>query len=186
MANIDDIYVQNFTELYKELCQKVIAAIPEIEWQDLWHNQVTFLEDEHPFPTPALFYGIRILNAEDGGEKLQDLDVQIDMYHFFETFADTYNGSFNQDSALGFLDNCNKVYQLFQGTSGNSYAEMRRVSFAPVDTGSAGNLYRQSFVCKMRDLSAIKQYNTVIPDEVTIIREDIPEAVSNNETFKIP
>ena len=186
MAAIDNIYIQNWVKLYKELCNKVATAMPEIAWQDLWHNQVGFLEDEHPFPTPALFWGFRIITTEDGGEKIQDATLQVDAYLFYETFNDTYHNSYNQDSALGFLDSCTKLYQLLHGTSGNSYSGMRRVGFAPVDTGSAGNLYRQSFTCMVRDLSAIKQFNTVIPDDVTITREDVVFPPSNDETFRLP
>lgn len=173
-------YIQNFTELYLELCEKVSDNIPEILWKDLWHNQVSFLDEEHPFPTPALFLSIRIVNTDDLGERIQDCDVQIDFYHYFETFEDTYEGSYNQESALAFLDNCTKVYQLFHGTSGSSYSNMRRVAFTPVDTGSAGNLYRQSFVTGLRDLSATKQFNTVIPDDVTVIKGGIP--IADNDT----
>ncbi|MBK5213379.1 MAG: hypothetical protein JJE55_06940 [Flavobacteriaceae bacterium] len=169
---VTENYKQDFTGLYLELCVAVAAKIPEVLWQDLWHNQVNFLEEEHPFPTPAWFYAIRILNTEDASENAQDCDVQVDIYHFFETFNDTYSGSYNQEDALDFLRNCNKAHQLFHGTTGATYSEMRRVAFTPVDTGSAGNLYRQSFVCKLRDLSAMKEYVEVTPNEITIVRED--------------
>ena len=182
---VEENYIQNFTELYKELCQKVTDAIPEIEWQDLWHNQINFLDQEHSFPTPALFYAIRILNTEDLHERAQDCNVQIDVYHYFETFDDTYQGSYNQESALAFLDNCTKVHQLLHASTGESYSAMSRVAFTPVDTGGAGNLYRQSFTCKLRDLSAIKQFNTVIPGEVDVIKGNIPVGPPPSETFKL-
>lgn len=176
---VENNYKQDFTGLYLELCEAVSAQIPEVEWQDLWHNQVNFLEDEHPFPTPAWFYAIRILDTEDASEKAQDCNVQVDIYHYFETFNDTYAGSYNQEGALDFLRNCQKAFELLHGTTGNTYSEMRRVGFTPVDTGSAGNLYRQSFVCKLRDLSAMKRYNEVTPNEITIERADAPAVPQN-------
>tara|TARA_R100001369_G_scaffold88101_1_gene124183 strand:+ start:812 stop:1378 length:567 start_codon:yes stop_codon:yes gene_type:complete len=179
-------YIQDFTELYKELCEKVTANIEEIAWQDLWHNQVNFLQDEHPFPTPALFYAIRIIDVDDLSEKAQDCNVQVDMYHYFETFADTYVGSYNQESALAFLQNCKKVYQLFHSTNGESYSGMRRIAFTPVDTGDAGNLYRQSFVCQLRDLSAMDEFNTFTPGDVDVIKGTVPIVEPNDESYKLP
>ena len=35
---------------------------------------------------------------------------------------------------------------------------MRRIAFAPVDTGTAGNLYQVTFECKLNDSSAMKYY----------------------------
>ncbi len=182
---MEELYEQDYTALYLELCTKVQNNISEIEWQDLWHNQIGFLEDEHPFPTPALFYAIRILDTEDLQEGVQDCNVQIDMYHYFETFNDTYHGSYNQESALAFLENCKKVYQLFHNTNGETYSNMRRVGFDPVDTGNAGNLYRQSFQCKLRDLSAIKRFNGVIPEEVDVTKGTIAVPVSES-SYKLP
>jgi hypothetical protein len=177
-------YTQDFDGIYLELCEK-ISTLPDNEWIDLWHNQVSFLDEEHPFPTPATFIAFRIVDTEDGGEKAQDLKIQIDLYHFFETFADTYNGSYNQSSAMDFLRNCKQAYQLLHATDGDTWTNMRRVAFAPVDTGSGGNLYRQSFTCMARDLSAMKEYNSVIPGDVSILKEDAPIAATGNNAYKI-
>ena len=173
-------YIQNWKELYKELCEKVSTALPDIKWQDLWQNQVGFLEEEHPFPAPAIFYGFTILSTEDGGSKSQDVDLQVDVYHYFETFDDTYDGSYNQDSALAFLDSISDVFRLLHATSGTYYSEMRRIGFRMVDTGDAGNLYVQQFVCKMRDLSALPEYEGVIPGDINL-EEGIPATANTLE-----
>lgn len=148
--------MENWTNLYRELARIIQEKIPQIHWIDLWHNQVNFLQDEHPFQTPAIFLSFRTMMTQDLGQLQQEVNLQVDFYLFYETFADTYNGAYNQESALEFLDLMDKIQATFHGANGENFSAMRRVSFAPEDTGGAGNLYRISFSCLMQDISAMK------------------------------
>ena len=105
--------MENWQNLYLELAQKLSADLDDnelefynklntiaehdgkspIRWQDLWHNQVNFLEDELQFPTPAVFLSFRSKNVQDLGDKLQEMVLQIDCYLFYETFSNTFNGN---------------------------------------------------------------------------------------------
>lgn len=149
--------MQNWKDLYTELSQK-IGAIEAIEWIDLWHNQINFLDDEHPFPTPAVFLGFRSNQMDDTGEKTQQVSLQIDVYLYYETFSDTYKGSANQESALGFLESLNNLNAILHASQGENYSSMRRTAFNPVDTGGAGNLYQATYECLLVDYSAQKEY----------------------------
>ena len=150
---------QNWTKaLYIELAQKTTNAIAAIKWVDLWHNQVGFLEEEHPFPTPALFLSFRSNRIKDLSQKVQQVILQIDFYLYYETFTDTYKGSFNQSTALGFLDTIDELNKILHGSSGVNYTGMKRISFNPEDTGNAGNLYRISYECLSNDYTAFVDY----------------------------
>ena len=92
------------------------------------------------------------------GTKVQKLLMQVDVYIYYETFADTYGGAYNQDDALAFLDLFDQVNAALHGSSGNNYNSMKRVSFNPVDTGNAGNLYLINYNCELVDYSAQKVY----------------------------
>ena len=174
--------LQGWDKLYQELAKKVNDNISKIEWIDLWHNQVGFLQEEHLFPTPALFFAFRILKVEDLSENAQEITLQIDMFYFYETFLDTYSGSYNEDDALDYLNNLTAIYKVFHGSNGENYSEMRRTGLAAVDTGSAGNLYRQTFDCTTTDVAAVKNYNTVIPNSLQIKDEEISE-VNKEKSF---
>ncbi len=148
-----------FEELYDEHGEVIENNLPEVQWFDLWHNQVNFLEEEHPFPTPAVFASYRTLgDPEDIGNKVQNMKVQVDFYLFYETFADTYRGARNKDTALDFLKILSAIYKQFHGSSGKNYSEMRHIATAPIDTGNAGNLYRISFTCQILNYHALKEY----------------------------
>lgn len=166
--------MQNWKDLYIELAEKV-SQIPGIEWVDLWHNQVNFLEDEHPFPTPAVFLSFRTMIVEDARENMQIMRLQVEAYLFYETFADTYKGSVNQGSALDFLDLMNSIYAKLHGTTGENYSEMRRTGFNPVDTGSAGNLYQITFECNAVDLAAKPVYEEAGILDMKVLKELPPE-----------
>jgi len=171
--------------LYNELAEKVKDNITEIEWLDLWHNQIGFLVEEHPFPTPAVFFSFRMLSAENLAGLVQEANMQIDMYYYFETFLDTNYEAFNKESALSFLEVTTKLHQLFHGTTGDNYSEMTRIGFAPVDTGSAGNLYKVSFNCKIIDETASKNYVSVVPGDLTITPGSDPNITEINNDFII-
>ena len=149
--------MQKWTDLYTEISGK-IDSLPAIKWIDLWHNQVGFLQDEHPFATPACFLGFRSNQMKDMGKKVQQVGLQVDVYLFYESFADTYRGSVNQESALGFLQSLDDINALLHGSSGENYSSMRRVGFAPIDTGGAGNLYQATYECTLVDYSAKKEF----------------------------
>lgn len=165
---------QNWVDLYLELAEIIAEKMPDIRWIDLWHNQVNFLSEEHPFPSPALFLGFRILSTEDQGQKTQKVRFQVDTYLFFETFADSYRGSVNQGTAVEFLKMIADTHAVLHGTSGLNYSEMRRIGFMPVDTGGAGNLYQQTFEATLMDSSAQKEYINGTVEDIEVERGERP------------
>ncbi|QQV91565.1 tail completion [Winogradskyella phage Peternella_1] len=166
--------MQNWKDLYLEHANMISAKTDAIEWIDLWHNQVNFLETEHPFPTPAVFLSYRTLQTNDVGQKVQNVNLQVDIYLFYETFADTYKDSFNQESALVFIDLMDEINNVFHGSAGENFSSMRRTGFAPMDTGNAGNLYRMSYTCQLMDYSATKDYDEHELDEIKIEKSEQP------------
>lgn len=168
--------------MYMELSE-LLCENKEIKWIDLWHNQVGFLDEEHPFPAPALFLGFRSMGIEDLAARIQKVSVQVDVYVFYETFADTYKGGINQSDALEFLCLMDYVQATLHGTTGQTYSEMRRTDFAPVDTGSAGNLYRISFTCNLIDEFAKKQYGENEEDIEVDVEKTAFETENPDEDF---
>lgn len=172
--------------LYKEICELFVAKLPAIDWIDLWHNQVGFLEDQHLFPTPATFLEFRILGEpEDLGVHAQRIRVQMDVYYFYETFLDTFDGGYNQTDALAYLNTISDIHAVLHGSSGQCYSECKRVGFGPVDTGSSGNLYRQSFTMLVEDASASPALTEASPGDVSI-EEGGAAVPAKEKPFVIP
>ncbi|WP_312395682.1 hypothetical protein [Chryseobacterium sp.] len=125
-----------------------------LHWIDLWYNQVNFLSEELNFPAPAVFLSFRTKNITDLSEKVQQIILQIDCFFFYETLANSFAGSYNQEDAIKFLKVMDFINGRFHGTSGNNYNNMRKVGFNPEDIGGSGNLYKIVFECIIRDESA--------------------------------
>jgi hypothetical protein len=147
-------------ELYKELAEKITTAIPSVLWVDLWRNQVGFLAEEDPFPTPSIFFAFRSNNMQDLSQKIQTVTLQVDCYLFFETMASSFNKSYNQDAALNFLKTIDQLQKEFHGSTGKNYTSMRRVAFNQEESGNNGNLYRITFECLCNDYSAFVEPGT--------------------------
>ena len=180
--------MEAWNELYKELAEKITANLPQIQWVDLWHEQISYLTDELPFPAPAVFIAFRTNNIDDKGLKIQDLNMQIDMYLFFETFSDTYQGAYNQNSALDFLATLTDLLKLFHAHHGVNYGQMRRVFVGSEESGNAGNLYRVSFSCNVEDAAAMNIYDMQEVNEVSIDKVEItnrPSTQDDNPLYTI-
>lgn len=167
--------MEYWDDLYLELADKITVEMPEkqpdmpiIEWVDLWHEQVSYLTDELPFPTPAVFISFILVNADDKGMKGQLCNTQVDFYLFYETFSDTYQGSVNRTGAINYLKALTGIHKLLHGTSGENFSEMRRVAMGREDSGGAGNLYKISFQCIVDDMSAMNEITEEQVNDVDI------------------
>lgn len=180
--------MEAWTDLYTELAERINNKITEIKWVDLWHEQVSYLSEELPFPTPAVFIGFTTNNCNDLAQLIQECDTQIDFYLFFETFSDTYHGSHNQDSAIDFLRLLTKLHSCFHGISGINFQTMRRIDMRREESGGTGNLYRISFNCNVEDASGQIEFDKNEVNAIAIVREDIerPSNTDSEQLFILP
>lgn len=170
------------TELYERM-----ESLPEIMHVDLWHGQVDYLSEEHPFPTPAVFFGFTTLNVADNGELMQTTDLQVDIYVFYETFADTYQGAKMQNEALEFLDLLLMVGLMFHGRSGEHFHQMRRSGTYRQESGGSGNLYRLQFQTNVSEFSGLNLHNHVIMEEreLEIINKEVDKSDNGTKMFDV-
>lgn len=162
--------MSTWKDLYTEIAEKITQHAPEVQWVDLWHNQVSFMAEEHPFPTPSVFLDFRILNTTGMGGHHQHLEVQVGMYLFCETFLDTFKDAYNQEDALAYLTLLTQLQECFHGSNGNHYSEMTRTGLQPIDTGTAGNLYLITFSCGVVDTAAAVVEDVATPQDVVVER----------------
>lgn len=164
-----------------------MAALPDIEHVDLWHDQVDYLSEEHPFPTPAVFFGFTTLNVADNGELMQTTDLQVDIYLYYETFADTYNGAKMQNEALEFLDLLLMIGLMFHGRSGEHFHQMRRSGTYRQESGGSGNLYRLQFQTNVSEFSGLNLHNHVTMEEreLEIINKELDKSDNGTKMFDV-
>ena len=180
--------MEAWTDLYTEIAERINEKLPDIQWVDLWHEQISYLTEELPFPTPAVFVAFNTTECKDLSQLIQECEMQVDLYFFYETFSDTYAGSYNQASALDYLHTLTDLHTTFHGTSGKSYQNMRRVDMKREESGGAGNLYRISFTCNIEDASAKVVHDQKVVNEIQLTDEPIerPSTTDNEAMFVIP
>lgn len=178
--------LDNMEDLSPELAEE-LAAVPDVRYIDLWHEQIDYLEEEHLFPTPSVFIGFNTLEISDVGILAQDIDLQIDLYVFWETFSDTYNDAVMQEDALNYLNLLTLLGMMLHGKSGTHFGTLRRTHVGRVESGGAGNLYRISFECKIRDYTTMEQSSQVDMKnkEISVSAGTVPEIIDNNPLYDV-
>lgn len=169
-------FLANIPDEYAELRER-LEALPELEHIDLWHDQVNYLTEEHPFPTPAAFIEFNTLQVDDAGELTQTTVLQVDIHIFYETLADTYEGAVMQDEALTYLDLLLLVGLMFHGRSGTHFHQMRRTGTMREESGGSGNLYRISFETAITEFSGLNLRSTkeMVDREIVIGSKGVPD-----------
>ncbi len=147
-------FIENIPDDYADLRER-LEALPDFQHIDLWHEQVDYLSEEHPFPTPAIFFEFNTLEIDDAGELMQNTNLQVDMHIFWETFSDTYEGASMQEEALKYLDLLLLVGLMFHGRNGKNFHQMRRSGTNREESGGSGNLYRVSFQTNVSEFSGL-------------------------------
>lgn len=147
-------FIENIPDDYADLRER-LEALPDFRHIDLWHEQVDYLSEEHPFPTPAIFFEFNTLEIDDAGELMQNTNLQVDMHIFWETFSDTYEGATMQEEALQYLDLLMLVGLMFHGRNGKNFHQMRRSGTNREESGGSGNLYRISFQTNLSEFSGL-------------------------------
>lgn len=152
-------FLSRIPDEYAELRER-LEAVPELEHIDLWHDQVNYLSEEHPFPAPAAFLEFNTLQVDDAGELMQTTTLQVDIHIFYETFCDSYEGAVMQDEALTYMDLLLLIGLMFHGRSGTHFHQMRRTGTMREESGGAGNLYRISFETNISEFSGLNLFST--------------------------
>lgn len=181
---------EEFLSMIPEEEQKLyerMAALPDIQHVDLWHGQVDYLSEEHPFQTPAVFFGFTTLNVSDNGELMQTTDLQVDIYVFYETFADTYKGARMECEALEFLDLLLMIGLMFHGRSGEHFHQMRRSGTFRQESGGSGNLYRLQFQTNVSEFSGLNLHNHVTMEDrkLEIINKELDKSDNGTKMFDV-
>lgn len=156
--------MNNLKDTYKEVAARLQDEVPALKWIDLWHDQVNFLETEHPFPTPAAFLSFRFETDREEAKGIQRSIVQLEVYLFFETFLDTYQDAWNQDEALEFLDILDDINKTLHGWGCPYLENLQKTGGEAVDTGNAGNLYRLRYTGIQLDDTAFREDDFVNAD----------------------
>ena len=109
-------------QIYKAICDRLSAQVPDIKHIDLWNNNIAVLSGGAVWPRPAVFVEFEAIEWRQQQNRARMADIAVRLH--IVTDAVSYNGSTDpkQDSALAFLDLLNKVNAAMQGLRGENFA----------------------------------------------------------------
>lgn len=89
--------------------------IPNLRWVDKQMGQFNHPELSQLVPLPAILIGFRKTNWQSESRRVQRGDSVLTFWVYFENYADSFQGSMNQDLALQFFEFNEAVHQALQG-----------------------------------------------------------------------
>lgn len=109
-------------QIYKAICERLTAQVPDIKHIDLWNNNIAVLSGGAVWPRPAVFVEFETIEWKQLQNRARMADIAVRLH--IVTDSVSYNGSKDpkQDTALAFFELLNKVNAAMQGLRGNNLA----------------------------------------------------------------
>jgi hypothetical protein len=104
-------------------------ALPGLAWFDKQMGQFTAPDLATAMPLPCILMEYQPFNWRRIGKGVQHGTGSIRLYIYFENYASSFNGSFNQQTALNFFMFTEQVNAIFEGYSiENKMMKLERIS----------------------------------------------------------
>lgn len=116
----------------RKLIHDPMATIVEqqTQWTDVWKAQVganDIKEKQYPFNFPAGFISIGRIQWEDMTLNVQEGNVLIDVYLFFNKFGDTFEGATDKEDSFADIDVVETIADELQWLEGSPFKELTLV-----------------------------------------------------------
>lgn len=133
------------------------VEVPRLQWADLNRGQLQHLTKELGIPLPAVLISFPEIDYTLLGAGLRDGETVIRITSLFESFADSYFGSVNQDIALQYLEFNDLLYQTLEGLKGASFTDLNRIKETEDDDHDFLIVTNTDYSCSLIEVGAIKQ-----------------------------
>lgn len=109
-------------QIYKAICERLTAQVPDIKHLNLWNNNIAVLSGGAVWPRPAVFVEFETIEWKQLQNRARMADIAVRLH--IVTDAVSYNGSTDtkQETALAFFDLLNRVNAAMQGLRGDNFA----------------------------------------------------------------
>lgn len=104
------------------------SPLPNVKWIDKDKSQFENLDNEYPIPFPAILIAFMRGNYSSLSDKAQSGEIIIRIRVGYENYADSFDGSSNQDDALKYFEFMEQVHMALQGFAGTNFTALQRVA----------------------------------------------------------
>ncbi len=102
--------------------------LPNLVFFDKQMGQMNHPELFNAIPLPAILFSFRRIDWESESRRVQKGNAIFTFWAYFENYADSFNGSMNQEKAIQFFDFNEAVHKALQGLEGEYFTSLDRVS----------------------------------------------------------
>jgi hypothetical protein len=167
--------------------------IPNLKFVDKQMGQFNSPDLYHASPLPCILISFGRTTWNSDSRQQQSGDSIIRFYIYFENYADSFQGSLNQDKALQFFEFNEKVHQALQGLSGYGYTQLERVSDEDDQDHDMiiGTVFEYSTTITDDSADDARNHTTVLnktPDVhkvKNIVRADLSDQVDTDNGFSL-
>jgi len=169
MAQIDS---QDWVLAYQEIVAEIKNKVPLCKHIDLWYDQTNQFEQEYPFASPAVFLEFESNEITDKGDNGQLIDMSIRVYAFWETTADSYEGSDHQLDGLEFANYIKSVHVALQNLCGVHFSPLNRTALRKEPSPAYAHLWSQTYNTIITDNSSAlpRQTQLLNADQLTTVK----------------
>ena len=171
---------QDWIEAYKQMSNKIANDHPTIKMIDLWREQPYYDDLEYPLDKVAVFFSFNASDIKTLPQGVQQIPMQVKVYTYFETLADTHRGAFNQDKALKFAEWLRKVNKSLHGWSDTHFSDLTRTAINQEQSVSGAIIYSQTYATEIMDYSAERE-----TELVDYTDEDVNLDITPGEVTKV-
>ena len=152
------------SEVYKELRDRLLEKMPDLQYVDLQKGQFDNKQKNYPIPLPACLVEFKQVQwSESTGGQLGDCTISIRLY--IDHVTDSFNGAEQEEETIKLLDNLDNIYENMQGYSGENFNPLNRISDTIVG-------YGERYVCYQTDF------------QTTLFHNDAPQKTGKIEEVK--
>lgn len=161
-------------------------ALPSLKWVDRDTGQLQYL-DQDIVPTPAILIKFGRVDYKTTGNNTQQGLGTIRFTLIVENYADSFEGSVNQNKAIEYWELLEAMHKALQGTSGTAFTPLDRV--AEPEEEVMGNLIvcYAEYATIITDNSADGSSNIVLTDPELDVKRlaTLPAGATLNDRFVV-
>lgn len=109
-------------QIFQAICARLAERVPDIQFMDLWNNNVQTLNGGALWPTPAVFVEFEPIEWRQQGNGSRRGDVAVRLHIVTRAVATHGAKDSKMSDALGFLDLIDRINAAMQGLRGDNFS----------------------------------------------------------------
>lgn len=109
-------------QIFQAICTRLTERVPEIQFIDLWNNNVAALNGGAVWPIPAVFVEFEVIEWRQQNNGARRGDVPVRLHIVTRTIATHGHNDPKMPDALAFLDLIERINTAMQGLRGDNFS----------------------------------------------------------------